>query len=116
MYICVHSILFTPTGLSVEDVHELGEMLEVLRHLRRQDHVDDVVPQRLVRFAVEILEYVHAVIIYKGFEKKISCDSLREFNSQRVPQCNSINVSVYAAIMSVRCPSSCSSNWYISVL
>lgn len=44
MYICVHSILFAPTGLSVEDVHELGEMLEVLRHLRRQNHVDDVVP------------------------------------------------------------------------
>lgn len=45
----------------------------MLRHLGREDHVDDVVPDRLVRVGIEILEYVHAVVVcgeIKGLKKR----------------------------------------------
>lgn len=56
-------VLLAAGGLGVEHVDELGKMLVVFGHLRGEDHVDHVVPHRLVRVPVEILEYVHAVVI-----------------------------------------------------
>lgn len=59
----MHIVLLTATRLGVEDVHELGEMLEVLRHLRSEDHVDDVLSHLLVRVAVQVLEDVDSIVI-----------------------------------------------------
>lgn len=56
-------ILLAALRLGVKRVDELGEVLEVPRHLRGQDHVDHVVPHRLVRVAVQVLEDVRAVVV-----------------------------------------------------
>lgn len=63
-HISIHIVLPAAAAFSVEHVDELGEVLEVLRHLRGKDHVDDVVPDRLVRIGVEILEYIYTVVVY----------------------------------------------------
>lgn len=66
-YISMHVIFLAAAGFGVEDVNELGEVLEVLSHLRGEDHIDDIVPHLLVCFTVEILEYVYAIIVWKEY-------------------------------------------------
>ena len=62
-HISMHIILLAATRLGVEDVDELGEMLEVLGHLGGEDHVDDVVAHLLVCVAVHVLENVHSIVV-----------------------------------------------------
>lgn len=83
----MHAILLTAdAGLGIEHVDELGEVLEMLRHLRGEDHVNHVVPDCLVRVAVEILKYVHAVVIWNvdsffytllSYFSNFGCDQFR---------------------------------------
>lgn len=62
-HISMHIILLAATGLGVEDIDELGEVLEVLGHLSGEDHVNDVVAHLLVRVAVHVLEDVDPVVV-----------------------------------------------------
>lgn len=61
----MHAVFLASCRFGIEHVDEFSEMFKVLRHLSGKDHVYHVVTNLLVRFAVEILEYVYAVIICK---------------------------------------------------
>ena len=49
---------------------ELVHVHKVLRHVRGQDHVDQTLPEHLVRLRVELLEDVHPVIGVGELEAK----------------------------------------------
>ena len=54
----------TEGGAKLVDVHK------VLRHVRGQDHVDQTLPEHLVRLRVELLEDVHPVVGVGELESK----------------------------------------------
>ena len=49
---------------------KLVYMHKVLRHVRGQDHVDQTLPEHLVRLRVELLEDVHPVVGVGELEAK----------------------------------------------